>query len=174
MPLFHTNALTAVVSKYSYTGFPLNNQAGSNKYAGVPSWSDCQKLCQQGDGCKFFNYDNTQECSLMYGVGGKKEDEFIESHFGPKFCPGNKDRDIPIVNNILLSYTWLRGRKKKVPRSECLLYQLWPEPDVDRDGGHHHQAWRTRRSRWLCRGTPSCGGVSLQFACLHYRYTSYT
>ena len=63
------------VSKYSYTGFPLNNQAGSNKYVAVPSWSDCQKLCQQLDGCKFFNYDNTQECSLLYGVGGKTENE---------------------------------------------------------------------------------------------------
>ena len=63
------------VSKYSYTGFPLNNQAGSNKYVAVPSWSDCQKLCQQLDGCKFFNYDNAQECSLLYGVGGKTEKE---------------------------------------------------------------------------------------------------
>ena len=77
------------MSKYSYTGFPLNNHAGSNKYVGVPSWSDCQKLCQQLNGCKFFNYDaSNKECSLMYGVGGKKEGTQDNIFLGPKYCPG--------------------------------------------------------------------------------------
>ena len=80
------------MSKYSYTGFPLNNQAGSNKDVGVQSWSDCQKLCQQLDGCKFFNYDaSKKDCSLVYGVGGRKEETQNKIHFGPKFCPGDYD-----------------------------------------------------------------------------------
>ena len=76
-------------SNYSYTGFPVNNQAGSKKYAKVTSLEDCQKLCQQVEECNFFNYHTTeQECELMYGVGGKEKETDDEVYFGQQNCPG--------------------------------------------------------------------------------------
>ena len=78
-------------SFYSYPGFPVNNQAGSNRYATVSSWEECQLLCQQVEGCKFFNYHTIQqECELVSGVGGKKDASLEEVFFGPKFCPGEQ------------------------------------------------------------------------------------
>ena len=78
-------------SFYSYPGFPVNNEAGSNKYAKVASSEDCQTLCQQVEGCKFFNYHTTKdECELVYGVGGKENAFPAEVFFGPKFCPGKQ------------------------------------------------------------------------------------
>ena len=77
-------------SYFSYAGFPVNNtEAGSKKYSKVSS-EDCQTLCQQVEGCKFFNYNTVEEeCELVYGVGGKKEVPH-EVLFGPKFCPGKQ------------------------------------------------------------------------------------
>ena len=78
-------------SNYSYTGFPLNNNTGSNKYAKVTSLEDCQRLCQQVEECNFFNFHTTkQECELMYGVGGKEEETGADVYFGQKNCPGKQ------------------------------------------------------------------------------------
>ena len=78
-------------SNFSYTGFPVNNtEAGSKKYSKVSS-EDCQTLCQQVEGCKFFNYNTVEEeCELVYGVGGKKATYPVEVLFGQKFCPGKQ------------------------------------------------------------------------------------
>ena len=79
-------------SNISYAGFPLNNsETGLEKYTKVGSWEDCQKLCQQVEACKFFNYHIFgEECELMYGVGGKKNEVTGEVFFGPKFCPSKQ------------------------------------------------------------------------------------
>lgn len=58
------------------------------KRRNVNSSSDCQKLCQKYNGCKYFDYDKKNKyCFLRSSKGSSKSDSNWNT--GPKYCSGS-------------------------------------------------------------------------------------
>ena len=71
-----------------YVGHPLNKPMGNNDYGATKDAFVCQKLCQNTDGCMWFNLDVNQHCWLKT-ARGKGEGE-PGSITGPVNCTDGK------------------------------------------------------------------------------------
>ena len=71
-----------------YVGHPLNKPKGNNDYGATKDAFVCQKLCQNTDGCMWFNLDVNQHCWLKT-ARGKGEGE-PGSITGPVNCTDGK------------------------------------------------------------------------------------